>query len=175
MRYGYPPPPAAPWHSGKCCKALWDMGTPPVDKLTKWNYYLPVVLRTRAVISISVLYFIWRNKKETRERIIFVSVHFVIFCTEIGSLTSDFRASCTNIMTNSYQSKVASLHQTCLRMRIVLWRPQTHQCSGRTYSSCDAHNRVFIETASLVEKLFFRLFCHGQLCSNRYLVPTAIW
>ena len=28
-------PPAAPWHSGKCCKALWDMGTPPVDKLTK--------------------------------------------------------------------------------------------------------------------------------------------
>ena len=24
---GYPPP-AAPWHSGKCCKALWDMGTP---------------------------------------------------------------------------------------------------------------------------------------------------
>ena len=41
---GYPParippqldlagyPPAAPWHSGKCCKALWDMGTPPVDR-----------------------------------------------------------------------------------------------------------------------------------------------
>ena len=26
---GYPPPVAAPWHSGKCCKALWDMGTPP--------------------------------------------------------------------------------------------------------------------------------------------------
>ena len=28
-------PPAAPWHSGKCCKALWDMGTlrpPPVDR-----------------------------------------------------------------------------------------------------------------------------------------------
>ena len=24
-----PPPVAAPWHSGKCCKALWDMGTPP--------------------------------------------------------------------------------------------------------------------------------------------------
>ena len=23
-------PPAAPWHSGKCCKALWDMGTPPL-------------------------------------------------------------------------------------------------------------------------------------------------
>ena len=24
-----PPPVVAPWHSGKCCKALWDMGTPP--------------------------------------------------------------------------------------------------------------------------------------------------
>ena len=24
-----PPPVSAPWHSGKCCKALWDMGTPP--------------------------------------------------------------------------------------------------------------------------------------------------
>ena len=23
---------SAPWHSGKCCKALWDMGTPPVDR-----------------------------------------------------------------------------------------------------------------------------------------------
>ena len=23
------PPVSAPWHSGKCCKALWDMGTPP--------------------------------------------------------------------------------------------------------------------------------------------------
>ena len=33
MGYGYPPPP------------------PGVNKLTKWNYYLPVVLRTRAVIS----------------------------------------------------------------------------------------------------------------------------
>ena len=29
-----PPPPAAPWHSGKCCKALWDTGTPPVDRQT---------------------------------------------------------------------------------------------------------------------------------------------
>ena len=27
---GYPPV-SAPWHSGKCCKALWDMGTPPVS------------------------------------------------------------------------------------------------------------------------------------------------
>ena len=31
---GQVPPPAAPWHSGKCCKALWDMGTPPVDRQT---------------------------------------------------------------------------------------------------------------------------------------------
>ena len=23
-----PPQVSAPWHSGKCCKALWDMGTP---------------------------------------------------------------------------------------------------------------------------------------------------
>ena len=50
---GTRPPPTASWHSGKCCKALWDMGTPPgVDRQTKWNYYLPVVLRTRAVINI---------------------------------------------------------------------------------------------------------------------------
>ena len=31
-RSGTPPggyPPTASWHSGKCCKALWDMGTPP--------------------------------------------------------------------------------------------------------------------------------------------------
>ena len=28
MGYGYPPV-STPWHSGKCCKALWDMGTPP--------------------------------------------------------------------------------------------------------------------------------------------------
>ena len=57
MAYGYPPPPvSAPWHSGKCCKALWDMGTPPVDRqIDGWKdrhvskHYLPVVLRTRAV------------------------------------------------------------------------------------------------------------------------------
>ena len=48
-----PPPMAASWHSGKCCKALWDMGTPPgVNKLTKWNYYLPIILCTWAVIII---------------------------------------------------------------------------------------------------------------------------
>ena len=42
-------PPAAPWHSGKCCKALWDMGTPPpVDRqMDGWKdrrlskHYLP--------------------------------------------------------------------------------------------------------------------------------------
>ena len=28
----WPPPVSAPWHSGKCCEALWDMGTPPVDR-----------------------------------------------------------------------------------------------------------------------------------------------
>ena len=52
-----PPPVSAPWHSGKCCKALWDMGTPPVDRQIDGckdrrvsKHYLPVVLRTRAVI-----------------------------------------------------------------------------------------------------------------------------
>ena len=42
---GYPPggglgpgtPPAvASWHSGKCCKALWDMGTPPPLWTDRW-------------------------------------------------------------------------------------------------------------------------------------------
>ena len=68
---GYPPV-YAPWHSGYCCKALWDMGTPPgVCPMALWvmlqsimgygylpcgqkdrhvsKHYLPVVLRTRAV------------------------------------------------------------------------------------------------------------------------------
>ena len=49
---GYPP--------GVCPMAFWEMlqsimgyGYPPpgVDKLTKWNYHLPVVLRTRPVIK----------------------------------------------------------------------------------------------------------------------------
>ena len=64
---GYPPPPAGPGRvpppppPGVCPMAFWEMlqsimgyGYPPspgVDKLTKWNYYLPVVLRTRAVIT----------------------------------------------------------------------------------------------------------------------------
>ena len=51
---GTPPPPRG------CLMAFWEMlqsimgyGYPPgVNKLTKWNYYLPVVLRTRAVIII---------------------------------------------------------------------------------------------------------------------------
>ena len=50
---GYPPgggpgtPPAASWHSGKCCKALWDMGTPPCGQTDCWmdrrvsKHYLP--------------------------------------------------------------------------------------------------------------------------------------
>ena len=57
---GYPPPGRVP-PLGVCPMAFWEMlqsimgyGYPPppsVDKLTKWNYYLPVVLRTRAVIK----------------------------------------------------------------------------------------------------------------------------
>ena len=60
---GYPPrldlagyPPTAPWHSGKCCKALWDMGTPPWLDLAppprcgqSENITFPI-LRMRAVI-----------------------------------------------------------------------------------------------------------------------------
>ena len=56
---GYPPSPGWTWQGtpppGVCPMAFWEMlqsimGTPPgVNKLTKWNYYLPVVLRTRAV------------------------------------------------------------------------------------------------------------------------------
>ena len=61
---GYPPAgpgrvlPSCPWNSGKCCKALWDTGTPPVDRqIDGWmdrrvsKHYLPVVLRTRAVTN----------------------------------------------------------------------------------------------------------------------------
>ena len=35
------PPPAAPWHSGKCCKALWDTGTLPRCGLTNKVKLLP--------------------------------------------------------------------------------------------------------------------------------------
>ena len=57
-----PPPVSAPWHSGKCCKALWDMGTPPpVDRQidgwmegqTRVKTLPSVVLRTRAVIILT--------------------------------------------------------------------------------------------------------------------------
>ena len=74
---GTPPgyPPVAPWHSGKCCKALWDMGTPPGCPMAFWEmlqsimgygqtdwwkdrrlskHYLPVVLRMRAVIILPI-------------------------------------------------------------------------------------------------------------------------
>ena len=57
---GYPPTPAALWHSGKCCKALWDTGTPPCGQTDWWmdrrvsKHYLPVVLRTRAVMIYNV-------------------------------------------------------------------------------------------------------------------------
>ena len=55
------PPPGWTWQGnppGVCPMAFWELlqsimgyGYPPpgVNKLTKWNYYLPVVLRTRAV------------------------------------------------------------------------------------------------------------------------------
>ena len=48
------PPPAALWHSGKCCKALWDMGIPPYGQTDRHvsKHYLPVVIRTRAVINV---------------------------------------------------------------------------------------------------------------------------
>ena len=42
------PPPGWTWPPPR--QLTWP-DPPPVDKLTKWNYYLPVVLRTRAVIS----------------------------------------------------------------------------------------------------------------------------
>ena len=56
------PPPGWTWQGTpppSCPMAFWEMlqsimgygyPPPPVDKLTKWKYYLPVVLRTRAVI-----------------------------------------------------------------------------------------------------------------------------
>ena len=59
---GYPPSGGGGggvWVPPHCLMAFWEMlqsimgyGYPPpgVDRQTKWNYYLPVVLRTRAVI-----------------------------------------------------------------------------------------------------------------------------
>ena len=66
----YWPPPLLTWPTPPCPPGYWPPLPPPagltwpplpagqtwpppagVDKLTKWNYYLPVVLRTRAVIN----------------------------------------------------------------------------------------------------------------------------
>ena len=50
-------PPPTSWHSGKCCKALWDMGTPPLwtdrlmDGQTRVKTLPSLVLRTRAVMT----------------------------------------------------------------------------------------------------------------------------
>ena len=94
-RPGYPPgwtcqgtPPAAPWHSGKCCKALWDMGTPPVDRqidgwMDGWmdrrvsKHYLPVVLRTRAVNIFRVS---WSSVSgDSHVQLILNSFHIIFF------------------------------------------------------------------------------------------------
>ena len=52
---GYPPPPQWLPHGilENVAKhyGIWVSPPPGVNKLTKWNYYLPVVLRTRAVIN----------------------------------------------------------------------------------------------------------------------------
>ena len=64
---GYPP---TSWHSGKCCKALWDMGTPPLwtdrlmDGQTRVKTLPSLVLRTRAVI-ICDGYVGWKTKQIT--------------------------------------------------------------------------------------------------------------
>ena len=89
---GRVPPRAALWHSGKCCKALWDMGTPPpscpvafwemLQSIMGYGYplcgqtdrhvskhYLPVVLRTRAVtnhICWGILFDIEERKRNIR-------------------------------------------------------------------------------------------------------------
>ena len=59
---GYPDPPHCPMAFWEMLQSIMGYGYPPpgVDRQTKWNYYLPVVLRTRAVI-------------------IYLRMHFVIF------------------------------------------------------------------------------------------------
>ena len=49
---GYPPPSGCPLAFWEMLQSIMRYGYPPpdVDKLTKWNYYLPVVLCTPAVI-----------------------------------------------------------------------------------------------------------------------------
>ena len=55
---GYPPPPpvSAPWHFGKCCRQIDGWKDRRVSK-----HYLPVVLRTRAVINIWCSNFPFKN------------------------------------------------------------------------------------------------------------------
>ena len=65
-RPGYPPtrvpppagpgrvPPLAPWHSGKCCTALWDTGAPPPPpKCGQTENITFPILRMRAVIIVT--------------------------------------------------------------------------------------------------------------------------
>ena len=59
---GYPPPPLPHGILGNVAKHYGIWVPPPVDKLTKWNYYLPVVLRTRAVITTN-----WRKIDKNRK------------------------------------------------------------------------------------------------------------
>ena len=50
------PPGVCPMEFWVMLQSIMGYGYPPplgVNKLTKWNYYLPVVLRTRAVIKVS--------------------------------------------------------------------------------------------------------------------------
>ena len=50
---GRVPPPGCPMTFWEMLQSIMGYGYPPgVDKLTKWNYYPPVVLRTRAVITL---------------------------------------------------------------------------------------------------------------------------
>ena len=128
-RPGYPPPgwtwqgtpPAAPWHSGKCCKALWDMGTPPgVNKLTKWNHYFPVVLRTRAVtinrnncVICKTDSFVLMNRDNTQEAewSLLHSIpvfpmgwlNWSYFCTFSVSFFQDENGTRTNVLHSYYQ------------------------------------------------------------------------
>ena len=64
----WPDPPPVGWLTWPSPSADWPDPPPPIgspdltpgdpptmDKLTKWNYYLPVVLRTRAVIKAGII------------------------------------------------------------------------------------------------------------------------
>ena len=56
MGYGSPPPGVCPMAFWVMLQSIMGYGYSPlgVDKLTKWNYYLPVILRTRAVTIVIV-------------------------------------------------------------------------------------------------------------------------